>query len=148
MQLGDRAKIRVKQLVGSPLVGYQDYQVQDVDIWATVTQMESSRFTVTYDEPQNGYKYQEFPFPIPEHIQIHPSAYEWVTLEDLRTGAIFVTKDGIYAVKSEYYYSGEVISQSQCILLASGEFAHFPEKNKTLVREVKGEWTEDEADNG
>ena len=68
----------------------------------------------------------------------------WVTLDDLRTGAIFVTKKGTYAAKSEYRYSNDPGSQWQCILLASGEFAHFPEKNRTLVREVKGEWSEDE----
>jgi hypothetical protein len=61
------------------------------------------------------------------------------TLDALRPGALFVTRDGIYAVKSEYRYSGAPGSQWQCILLASGEYAHFPEGNKTLVRVVGGQ---------
>lgn len=55
------------------------------------------------------------------------------TLGQLRPGAVFATEDGVYAVKSEYYYPN---GQCQCILLASGEYAHFPEKNATTVYEV------------
>lgn len=144
MKIGDRAKIRLKQLVGSPLAGYQDYQMKDVYIWGTVIQMGGGSFTVKYDKPQDGYEYQALPLPIPEHVQIYPSDYGWVTLDELQPGAIFATLKGIYAVKSEYHYGNEPGSQWQCILLESGEFAHFPEKNRTLVREVKGEWSEDE----
>lgn len=60
---------------------------------------------------------------------------EWMFLSDLPNGAIFTTKDGIRAVKTEYYYTNEN-RQPMCILLASGEFAHFPEKEKTLVCEL------------
>ncbi len=60
-----------------------------------------------------------------------------VTLKDLRPGAVFVTRNGTYAVKSEYYYDNGPQSQYQCVLLASGEYAHFPDGNRTLVREVK-----------
>lgn len=59
---------------------------------------------------------------------------EEVTLEDLRPGAIFVTPQGNYAVKSEYHYPSGVC---QSVLLASGEYAHFEDGNATLVREVR-----------
>lgn len=57
------------------------------------------------------------------------------TLEDLRPGAIFVTREGVYAVKSEYCYGNA--SQYLCILLESGEYAHFPDGNATIVCECK-----------
>ena len=64
----------------------------------------------------------------------------WVVLDELRYGAVFETRDGIRAVKSESHYDpplGTVLeTQCLCILLASGEFAHFPDKNETEVREV------------
>lgn len=70
---------------------------------------------------------------------------DWTTLEALRKGAIFETRDGIRAVKSEYRYEYGGI---ECVLLASGEAAHFdqpgyrPEAhNATEVREVE-EWRE------
>ena len=59
----------------------------------------------------------------------------WVRLANLRPGAVFVTRDGVMAVKSEYFYSNHN-PQPQCILLASGEYAHFPELEKTWVMEV------------
>jgi hypothetical protein len=64
---------------------------------------------------------------------------EWVMLKDLRPGAVFVTREGIYAVKSEYFYAGDSGSQCECVLLASGEYAHFRDGNETLVREVSVE---------
>lgn len=60
---------------------------------------------------------------------------KWTTLDKLRPGAVFVTRDGIKAVKSEYKY-GDGSTQWECILLASGEFADFPEKNQTQVRQI------------
>lgn len=58
----------------------------------------------------------------------------WVSLDDLRQGALFVEADhGTLAVKSEYRYPD---GTPDCILLASGEHAHFKFKGKTLVREV------------
>lgn len=78
MKIGDRAKIRLKQLVGSPLAGYQDYQMKDVYIWGTVTQMGGGSFTVKYDKPQDGYEYQAFPLPIPDHVQIIRSALKLI----------------------------------------------------------------------
>ncbi len=54
-------------------------------------------------------------------------------LADIRNGALFVTTDGIVAVKSEYHYAN---GQSECILLASGEYAHFPNKNNEQVFEL------------
>ena len=56
-----------------------------------------------------------------------------VTLGDLPGGAVFVTRNDVVAVKSEYFLTN---GQCLCILLASGEYAHFPDKNDTLVREV------------
>jgi hypothetical protein len=61
---------------------------------------------------------------------------ERTTLGELRPGAVFVTKDGVLAVKSEYRYGNEPGSQCQCVLLASGEYAHFAAKNETEVREI------------
>lgn len=57
----------------------------------------------------------------------------WVRLEDLPTGAIFETKDGVKALKTEYHYDSGVC---MAVLLASGEYAHFKDKNETLVREI------------
>lgn len=57
----------------------------------------------------------------------------WVTLEDLPAGSLFETQDGIKAVKSEYRYSNSN-AQPQCILLESGEYAHFEHGADTLVR--------------
>lgn len=58
------------------------------------------------------------------------------TLDGIRKGAVFATEDGVYATKTEYKYGDEAGSQWMCILLESGEFAHFPDKNKTIVYEV------------
>lgn len=62
-------------------------------------------------------------------------AKEWTTLDKLRPGAVFTTEDRVKAVKSEYKY-GDGTTQWECILLASGEFAHFPKKNQTKVRQI------------
>lgn len=61
----------------------------------------------------------------------------WVTLDELPPGCVFVTQDGVLAVKSEYKYNGEFNSQWRCILLASGEYAHFEQGNSTLVAAVE-----------
>lgn len=60
---------------------------------------------------------------------------KWTTLDDLRPGAAFITRERVKAVKSEYKY-GDVQSRWECILLASGEFAHFPDMNQTEVRQI------------
>ena len=60
---------------------------------------------------------------------------KWTTLDELRPGAIFVTRSGVKAVKSEYRY-GDGSTQWECILLSSGEFAHFPNKNEEEVRQI------------
>ena len=60
-------------------------------------------------------------------------ANEWTTLDKLLPGAIFRTRTGLLVVKSEYFYPN---CQSECILLASGEYAHFPEGNKVEVQEI------------
>lgn len=57
----------------------------------------------------------------------------WVTLDDLPPGYVFITQDGILAVKSEYHYSNGLDAQWRCILLGSGEYAHFENGNDTLV---------------
>lgn len=61
---------------------------------------------------------------------------DWMLLEGLRKGAVFETQDGTRAVKSEYLYSNDPDAQWLCILLSSGEFAHFKDGNKTVVREI------------
>jgi hypothetical protein len=55
-------------------------------------------------------------------------------LKDLRPGALFTTRSGTMAVKTEYYFDS---GQCQCFLLESGEAAHFQEGNMTPVREVE-----------
>jgi hypothetical protein len=65
----------------------------------------------------------------------------WTTLGELPPGTVFETMDGIRAVKSEYYYdpprgANPLPTQCECVLLASGEYAHFPNKNSTSVRKV------------
>ncbi len=58
----------------------------------------------------------------------------WTTLGELRPGALFETRDGVRAVKSEYhYYNG---GACLCVLLESGEYAHFPACDLTAVREL------------
>lgn len=48
---------------------------------------------------------------------------------------MFITTDGVFALKTEYRtFDGE--TQCDCYLLASGEAAHFPLKDATMVREV------------
>lgn len=59
----------------------------------------------------------------------------WRRLRNLPSGTLFATKDGILAVKSEYFYSNDN-PQPQCILLASGEYAHFADKEQTWVSEI------------
>ena len=59
---------------------------------------------------------------------------EWVTLKEIRPGAVFCTLRGEMAVKSEYTYGDGVC---QCVLLESGEYAHFPGRNNELVREIE-----------
>lgn len=58
----------------------------------------------------------------------------WMQLDDIPTGALFETRDGVIAMKSEYHYDNG--SQWQCVLYASGEYAHFPNKNREQVREI------------
>lgn len=57
-----------------------------------------------------------------------------VPLKDLRSGAIFVTSDGAYAVKTDHHFLNGICA---CVLLASGEYAQFPKGNLEPVREVR-----------
>lgn len=63
-------------------------------------------------------------------------AKNWTTLRKLRPGALFITDDGTQAVKTEYSNGNGPDSQCQCVLLSSGEYADFPEKNDTRVRRI------------
>lgn len=70
----------------------------------------------------------------------------WVPLGELREGAIFETREGARAVKSEYHYSNA--GAIKCVLIESGEYAHFCQgglfndrerarkHNATMVREI------------
>lgn len=62
---------------------------------------------------------------------------EWVTIGELECGAVFETRDGIRAVKSEYRYSNAPHAQCLCVLVASGEYAHFDLRNEEPVRELR-----------
>lgn len=55
-------------------------------------------------------------------------------LGDIPPGSLFETRDGVKAVKSEYYYGNDAGAQCQCVLLTSGEYAHFKDKNDEQVR--------------
>lgn len=59
-----------------------------------------------------------------------------VSLKELRPGAVFITRNGTYAVKSQYQYNSSRNAQCLCILLENGEIAYFADGNNTLVREV------------
>lgn len=61
---------------------------------------------------------------------------KWVTLDELPKGSLFVTRDVALAVKSEYHYGNQPNSQWQCVLLESGEYAHFPHGNREEVRKI------------
>lgn len=61
---------------------------------------------------------------------------EWEPLGAIDKGSVFVSQGGVWAVKSEYFYSNKPFSQCQCILLASGEYAHFEFGNGTPVKRV------------
>ena len=63
---------------------------------------------------------------------------KWMPLGDLREGAVFETKGGVVAMKTEYstFCGG---TQCDCYLLESGEAAHFPDKDGELVRELSEE---------
>ena len=63
----------------------------------------------------------------------------YIRLEELEPGALFTTKKGTVAVKSEYRMPS---GQCMCILVASGEYAHFERGNDTPVRELR--WREEE----
>ncbi len=60
---------------------------------------------------------------------------KWTTIAELEPGTIFETEDGVVAVKSEYGgYSDDVASM--CVLVASGEYAHFKNGNNERAREI------------
>lgn len=54
-------------------------------------------------------------------------------LNDLPPGSLFVTRAGVLAVKSEYRYPN---GAPECVLLASGEYAHFADGGRTEVEPV------------
>lgn len=58
---------------------------------------------------------------------------EWMPLWQLRRGAIFETRAGVRAVKSERTNG----NQCECVLLASGEYARFARGNAEEVREIE-----------
>jgi ElaB/YqjD/DUF883 family membrane-anchored ribosome-binding protein len=51
------------------------------------------------------------------------------TLATIDPGTLFKA-DGVYAIKTEYFYP---TGQCECVLLSSGEYAHFPQGNDTIV---------------
>lgn len=59
----------------------------------------------------------------------------WIPLSDLPNGAVFETKDGVRAVKSEYCYDND--GAIECVLLASGEYAHFAQGIADSKRRAK-----------
>lgn len=68
-------------------------------------------------------------------VQELTSMVEWVRLEDLPPGFVFVTQKGVLAVKSEYHDS--FAGHRMCVLLQSGEYAHFADGDDTLVRALE-----------
>lgn len=133
MQIGDRVSIKQKRLGAEG----QKPVVEDMPILATVAHIHAPfSFTVQYDETQDGCNHRVFSFQaIPETVQIvSRSRISEVTLFELRPGAIFVTRDGVRAVKTQYHYPN---GQCECVLLKSGEYAHFEQGNLTMVQEVE-----------
>lgn len=65
----------------------------------------------------------------------HTVGAAWVRLGDLSPGMIFTTNTGILAVKSEYHNS--MGGHCMCVLLGSGEYAHFAEGDETAVRPLE-----------
>ena len=61
-------------------------------------------------------------------------AKTWRPLGDLAPGLIFTTQDGVLALKSEYHYEH---GPCKCILLGTGEYAHFADGDNTLVAAVE-----------
>ena len=61
---------------------------------------------------------------------------EWIKLGELRNGAIFETRNGVRAMKTEYHTFNQE-SQCDCYLLESGEAAHFENKDHEEVREIE-----------
>lgn len=59
----------------------------------------------------------------------------WLPVRAQPAGTLFVTLDGIHAVKTQYRTADG--RQAQCVLLSSGEYAHFPEGDDTLVKRVR-----------
>lgn len=57
----------------------------------------------------------------------------WQRLRDLPPGFVFVTQDGVLAVKSEYRHN----DQCQCILLGSGEYAYFQQGDNIMVSAIE-----------
>lgn len=60
---------------------------------------------------------------------------DWCKLIDLRQGAVFMTDNGIIAMKTEYRTFNDG-AQCDCYLVESGEAAHFKDGNNTQVREI------------
>ena len=58
---------------------------------------------------------------------------EWTTLEMLQPSAVFKTRDGVLAIKTNRYMAN---AQSECTLLANGERAYFLDGNSTAVQEI------------
>lgn len=65
-------------------------------------------------------------------VRLYTDFEEPVTIGDLPCGSVFWV-GSVGAVKSEYKYTNDPDSQWQCVLLASGEYAHFPLKNQTVI---------------
>ena len=63
---------------------------------------------------------------------------KWIPLGDLRKGAIFETKKGTRAMKTEYH-TFAAGTQCDCYLLNGGETAHFLNKDNELVRGLSEE---------
>ncbi len=59
---------------------------------------------------------------------------EWMRLRQLQPGFVFVTLGGTLAVKSEHRMLG---GKCMCIMLGSGEYAHFAEGDDTLVSAIE-----------
>lgn len=75
------------------------------------------------------------PLPISgvRHVETRVKLDPWVSVGALPPGALFRTRDGILAVKSEYHLAD---GRSQCVLLASGEYAWFPNGDREEAQEL------------
>ncbi len=102
--------------------------------WAEGLDSPKDHWLQPWDELVEGMKEVDRLIGVAVAKRVMESGY--VSLGSLRPGAVFENADGVRAVKSEYHYTSDPGCQCQCVLLESGEYAHFRGSNDEPVREL------------